>query len=116
MSKSYKRKLNSIVKRSIRKELDINKNIDINDYKRTIIDDVLDLHGYTKLEAHGIVLDFLDNAKENNFKIVRIITGKGEDEYSPLRNYIISLLKDTEFKYNFAPDKEGGEGAIDIKI
>ena len=116
MSKSYKRKLNSIIKRSIRKELDINKSIDINDYKKTILDDVLDLHGYTKLEAHGVILDFLDNARENDFKIVRIITGKGEDGYSPLRNYVINLLEETEFKYNFAPDNEGGEGAIDISI
>lgn len=117
MSKSYKRKLNTLVNKSIRKELNINKNIIENkDYNVIKIDDILDLHGYRTIESHSLVLDFIDNSIENNFKIVRIITGKGEDGYSPLKSYVINLINELGYKYTFASKNEGGEGAIDIKI
>lgn len=119
MSKNYKRKLNNIVNKSIRKELIINrdfvKNVD-NEYKTIKIDDILDLHGYRTIEAHSLVLDFINNAKENNLRTIRIITGKGVDGYSPLKSYVINILSEQELKYSFAHNNDGGEGAIDIYI
>ena len=116
MSKSYKKKINAIVNRSIRKELDINKNAPILKDKSIIVDDCLDLHGYRTLEAHGLVLDFLENAKNNKFKKVRIITGRGIDGYSPLKNYIKNLLTENDYNYSQSDMYSGGEGALDIKI
>ena len=116
MSKNYKKKINAIVNRSIRKELDINKNAPIIKDKSAIVDDCLDLHGYRTLEAHGLVLDFLEHAKNNNFKIVRIITGKGIDGYSPLKSYIKDFLIENDYNYSQADMYSGGEGAFDIKV
>lgn len=116
MSKNYKKKIYNSINRSIRKEINIGKDIDFKEYNQKIIDDVLDLHGYKTIEAHSLVLDFIDNAKDNNFRVVRIITGKGEDGYSPLKSYVINILNELELKYSFAPKNEGGEGAIDINI
>ena len=116
MSKNYKKKINAIVNRSIRKELDLNKELNLKVVKEITVDDCLDLHGYRTIEAHSLVLDFLENAKDNNFKTVRIITGKGIDGYSPLKNYIKNLLSDNDYKYTQADMYNGGDGALDIKI
>ena len=116
MSKNYKKKIYKSVNRSIRKEINIEKNIDFKKYNQIKIDDTLDLHGYKTIEAHSLVLDFIKNARENNFKNIRIITGKGIDGYSPLKSYVINILSELELKYSFAHKNEGGEGAIDIKI
>jgi len=116
MSKNYKKKIYNSINRSIKKELNIKKSIDFSEYSKTKIDDILDLHGYKTIEAHSLILDFIDNAKENNFRVIRIITGKGDDKYSPLRSYVINILNELELKYSFAPKNEGGEGAIDIHI
>lgn len=114
MPKNYRKKINNIVNRSIKKELNINRSN--TNSQQSNIDDILDLHGYKKVEAHLLVLDFIENAKKNNFKIIRIITGKGEDGYSPLKSYVIDIINELDLKYTFAPENEGGHGAIDISI
>lgn len=40
-------------------------------------DIVLDLHGYTSLEAENLIYDFLDKSRTNGYKNATIITGVG---------------------------------------
>lgn len=40
-------------------------------------DIVLDLHGYTSIDAENLIYDFLDKSRTNGYKNATIITGVG---------------------------------------
>lgn len=90
----------------------------INKYKQ-IIEDELDLHGYTQNEAQCLVNDFLDNARKNKFKKIRIITGKGthsNNGQGVLKELVKDILLAQNLNFQNAKINEGGEGAVDISI
>lgn len=66
------------------------------------IQDCIDLHGYTKKESHDLVIDFLRNARDNNFSKVEIITGIGNNSEGGkpiLKKYIQELLQEEGYTY-----------------
>ena len=92
-----------------------------------------DLHGYTLDEANIKAKEIILSCKENNYKEVLLITGKGlhsknyEDayvskNYGTLRYSVPEYIKsDKELKnfiisINEADTKDGGAGAILIKL
>ena len=92
-----------------------------------------DLHGYTLDEANSKAKEIILSCKENNYKEVLLITGKGlhsknhEDayvskNYATLRYSVPEYIKsDKELKnfiisINEADTKDGGAGAILIKL
>ena len=71
---------------------------------------VLDLHGYFLAEAEETVDDFLEEARDKNYRFVRIITGKGE----VLNPWLAEYLFARGINYQPARPNQGGEGAFDI--
>ncbi|MFQ3307388.1 MAG: DNA-nicking Smr family endonuclease [Candidatus Midichloriaceae bacterium] len=80
----------------------------------------LDLHGYTKNEAHTLFVKFLHNSYVNNCRLLLIITGKGNNSLnkeSIIKNNIFYWLENSEFYnktlyINYAHKQHGGDGAI----
>ena len=93
------------------------KSIKKGNYK---IDKTLDLHGYSREQAYNELINFLNNACKQKYRMVLIITGKGS--HSPgkqaiLKNSIMDWLKiyslNGKFLYiNYAHPKHGGDGAV----
>ncbi|MEI6378232.1 MAG: Smr/MutS family protein [Candidatus Falkowbacteria bacterium] len=79
---------------------------------------VLDLHGLTLDEADNAVNDFVDEAMRKNYRLVRIITGKGLGSTGGpvLRPWLEDYLVFGGFDWRQAKISEGGEGAFDIKL
>ena len=79
---------------------------------------VLDLHGLTLDEAETAVDDFLHSALIKNYRLVRIITGKGlGSQGGPvLRPWLEDFLVFGGYDWRQAKVSEGGEGAFDIKF
>ena len=92
-----------------------------------------DLHGYTLEDANKKVKEIILSCKENKFKEILLITGKGlhstndKDIYvsknlGTLRYSVPEFIKSNEELNNFiisikeADIKDGGEGAILIKL
>lgn len=89
-----------------------------NKYLQTVQDEI-DLHGLTRAEACDSLLNFLENAKNNKYSRVRIITGKGlhsENGQGVLSGYIRNLLERENLNYSDAKIYDGGSGAIDVQI
>lgn len=83
------------------------------------VQDTLDLHEFTREQAVIKVKDFLKNAKDNNYKKVRIITGKGLHSASGkgiLKRFVENIIENASLKYSEAKINEGGGGAIDIEF
>ena len=90
----------------------------VNKYAQ-IIEDELDLHGYTQQETKDLVVEFLDNARHNEFEQVRIITGKGlhsSDGQGVLKELVESILRKKNVNFQEAKINEGGSGAININL
>ena len=92
-----------------------------------------DLHGYTLEDANRKVKEIILSCKENKFKEILLITGKGlhstndKDIYvsknlGTLRYSVPEFIKSNEELNNFiisikeADIKDGGEGALLIKL
>ena len=92
-----------------------------------------DLHGYTLEDANKKVKEIILSCKENKFKEILLITGKGlhstndKDIYvsknlGTLRYSVPEFIKSNEELNNFiisikeADTKDGGEGALLIKL
>ena len=92
-----------------------------------------DLHGYTLEDANRKVKEIILSCKENKYKEILLITGKGlhstndKDVYvsknlGTLRYSVPEFIKSNEELNNFiisikeADIKDGGEGAILIKL
>ena len=97
------------------------------------IDASIDLHGLNQEQARLELNNFILRSKKNNFKIVLVITGKGnspktdsinEDEYGERgvlnKNLPLWLKKDEIRKningYRYASQKHGGHGAYYILL
>ena len=92
-----------------------------------------DLHGFTLDDANNKVREIVTNCVSQNYKEILLITGKGihsksdEDTYvskdlGKLRFSVPEFLKNDELLSNYilsiedAQSKDGGEGAIIIKL
>jgi len=91
------------------------------------IDDRVDLHGMTQVEAHGALLQFLRNAQHRGAKFVLVITGKGRArlasprEAGVLRREVPRWLKLPEFRdyvvgVESAHARHGGDGALYVRL
>ena len=82
----------------------------MNKYER-IPEYILDLHGHTTREAK----ELLDELLEEEYKHVRIITGKGQfRETGPvMRNFVEQYLRLREIKFENAKLNNGREGAFE---
>jgi DNA-nicking Smr family endonuclease len=96
---------------------------------RETIDDRLDLHGFTQSEAHTALLRFLRRAQADGFKIVLVVTGKGNTrgqgdaaaERGVLKRMVPVWLALPEFRslvlgFEDAHIGHGGQGAIYVRL
>lgn len=79
----------------------------------------LDLHGYTRDEAYHRLLQFINNALQEELRYVRVVHGKGynsEDSFPVIKNLVNQTLRElnTVLAFCSAPEKEGGAGAVNI--
>lgn len=80
---------------------------------------VLDLHGFTKKEAQSELFNFLEEAHQNNYKKIKIITGQGwhnKDFQSILKPFIEDILDQEGCEYRNAKLNDGGAGALIVKL
>ena len=109
------------------KDLGISNNINVKErYK-------FDLHGFTLDEANSKVKEIIDHCVKNKFRELLLITGKGihsksdQDEYiskdlGKLKYSVPEFIKTNPelnkfvISINDAVKKDGGEGAIIIKL
>ena len=91
-----------------------------------------DLHGFTLDEANNKVKEIIENCVKNKFKEILLVTGKGihstsdDDAYiskslGKLKYSVPEFIKTSELNkfiisINDAEKKDGGEGAIIIKL
>ncbi|MCW8933910.1 MAG: Smr/MutS family endonuclease [Gammaproteobacteria bacterium] len=88
---------------------------------KVTIEDHLDLHGYRRDDARKTLLDFLDHAQHQSFKLVRIVHGKGHhsDGSQPvlkamLNKWLQSIPEVLAFVS--AIPKDGGTGAVYVLL
>jgi DNA-nicking Smr family endonuclease len=89
-----------------------------NKYAR-IPDRVIDLHGYTRIEAKAIVSSALMDAKAEELSLLRFITGKGNsspDKHPVLREAVKQQVMYLGYQYTYAKRDQGGEGALDVSM
>ncbi len=79
------------------------------------ITDSIDLHAFAPRDVRSVVKAYLSEAKNKNFKIVRIIHGKG---IGVQRNTVREVLAATEFvkSYKNAPEFSGNSGATVVEF
>jgi dsDNA-specific endonuclease/ATPase MutS2 len=79
------------------------------------ITDVFDLHTIPPRDVKRVVEEYLELAREKNFKCVRIIHGKG---VGVQREMVRSILAGTEhvFDWTDAPPEAGGLGATIVRF
>ncbi|MBL4744342.1 MAG: Smr/MutS family protein [Cycloclasticus sp.] len=85
------------------------------------IDDVLDLHGLNKQQAHVYLAGFLVEQIENKHRCVMIIHGKGtgsENQYPILKNFTFNFLKSqaSVLAITSAQQRDGGTGAVYVLL
>ena len=79
------------------------------------ITDTLDLHAFAPRDVKSVVETYLSEARNNNFKVVRIIHGKG---IGVQRETVRKVLDQTEFVKSFknAPEFSGNWGATIVEF
>ena len=79
------------------------------------ITDVFDLHSIQPRETKAVVKEYLQQAYDSGFKVVRIIHGKG---IGVQREMVRCILADTEFVTDWtdAPTEAGGWGATIVRL
>ena len=79
------------------------------------ITDSLDLHSFNPRDIRSVVETYLEEARKKNFKIVRIIHGKG---IGVQREIVRSVLERTSFVKSFknGPEFSGNWGATIVKF
>lgn len=85
------------------------------------IDAKLDLHGSTVEEAREILLRFMSEAKENHFRVVKIIHGRGHHTHAEppvLKNKVNVWLRQFPDILAFcsALPRDGGTGAVYVLL
>lgn len=89
---------------------------------KMVINKTLDLHSYTVNDAKSYFYEFIIMAVNNNYKLVQIITGKGNNskgEKGILRSALLQWLTDEKLKpyilsYSPVYDSTGSHGAFYI--
>ncbi len=81
------------------------------------VQDELDLHGATALQAEGLLRRFLADAHAHDHGCVRVIHGKGQrsDSEAPvLKNLVDRMLRQRSdvMAFHSAPAAQGGTGAV----
>ena len=81
------------------------------------IEEELDLHGYTVIEAKIAIQDFLYECKRQHIRYIRIIHGKGyrsEQKIPVLKTHVAYWLPQHSdvLAFSSALPKDGGTGAI----
>ncbi|WP_394695257.1 Smr/MutS family protein [Pseudoxanthomonas japonensis] len=81
------------------------------------VQDELDLHGATALQAEGLLRRFLADAHAHDHGCVRVIHGKGQrsDSEAPvLKNLVDRMLRQRAdvMAFHSAPPTQGGTGAV----
>jgi len=81
------------------------------------VQDELDLHGATALQAEGLLRRFLAEAHAHDHGCVRVIHGKGqraEGDAPVLKNLVDRLLRQRAdvLAFHSAPSTQGGTGAV----
>lgn len=79
------------------------------------ITDSIDLHAFSPKEIRAVVEAYLEEARKKDFKIVRIIHGKG---IGVQREIVRKVLSETDFVKSFKSGDEfsGGWGATVVKF
>lgn len=74
----------------------------------------LDLHGMTTEESRQALINFINSALHKNFKVIRIIHGKG----NILKNHVNSWLPQINavLAFSSASPKQGGTGAVCVVL
>lgn len=85
------------------------------------IEEELDLHGYTVIEAKTAIQDFLYECKRQHIRYIRIIHGKGyrSDQKIPvLKTHVAYWLPQLSnvLAFSSAQAKDGGTGAIYVLL
>lgn len=88
---------------------------------KVAIEDHLDLHGYRRDDARKTLLEFLDHAQHQSFKLVRIVHGKGyhSDTSQPILKAMLNKwLQNIPEVLAFvsAMPKDGGTGAVYVLL
>ncbi len=93
---------------------------------RTSIDDSLDLHGMTQIQAHRTLQRFLRRAFESDARVVLVVTGKGDGySYDPERGVLrrnvphwlhAADLRPMVLSFEEAGRAHGGAGAIYVRL
>ena len=75
--------------------------------------DIIDLHGYTTLEAKDILDTLIREEKHHH---IRIITGKGlhSADGPVLKDFVKRYLDAHDKRYNQSKLHDGGEGALEV--
>ena len=86
---------------------------------KIIIEDHIDLHGLTINEAREALLEFINYAKKQQIRCIRLVHGKGyrSDALKPvLKNKVNSWLRQHPdvLAFSSAQAKDGGSGALYI--
>lgn len=79
------------------------------------ITDSLDLHAFAPRDVKAVVETYLQEARKKNFRIIRIIHGKG---IGVQREAVRRILAETDFVKSFknAPEFSGSSGATIIEF
>lgn len=85
------------------------------------IEDELDLHGYTAVQAKTAINDFFENARNRGYRCIRIIHGKGqrsEEQVPILKSYVAHWLPQYPEVLAFcsATPRDGGTGAAYVLL
>ena len=88
---------------------------------QVLLEDRLDLHGLSQEQAHTRLNAFINQASQQNFRQVLVITGKGRDGHGVLRQKVPSWLKESPLCHyinaiSYAQPKDGGKGALYIRL
>ena len=82
---------------------------------------VVDLHGYTLVNAYGLLQRLVEQAIQKQIKVLKVITGKGRaapDEKNPTLRFILphwmcdSYFQPKIIKIRLTPKEHGGDGAF----
>jgi DNA-nicking Smr family endonuclease len=79
----------------------------------------LDLHHHTVAEATQLLQEFFEQAQDENWQYVSIITGKGlhsANGESVLRPFVKNWLNAQGYSYLPAKRDQGGDGVIVVRI
>ena len=85
------------------------------------VSDYIDLHGYRRDDARKTLLEFLDHAQQQSYKLVRIVHGKGHhsDGSQPVLKAMVNKWLQSipeVLAFVSATPKDGGTGAVYVLL